>query len=100
MKELGFLEKIEPHLNRVGVSYRSKATIEPYLSKQWFVRMDGFARKMRAAVEEGHTKLIPKHWESTYFHWILTTCATGASVVSYGGVTASPFGITNTIPIR
>lgn len=70
MKELGLLEKIEPHLNRVGVSYRSKATIEPYLSKQWFVRMDGFAKKLRSAVEDERTRLIPKNWENTYFHWI------------------------------
>lgn len=70
LKEKGFLQKTEPHVNRVGVSYRSKAVIEPYMSKQWFVRMDGFAKKMRAAVAEGKTKLIPSHWESTYFHWI------------------------------
>ncbi len=38
MKELGLLVKIEPHRNRVGISYRSKAVIEPYLSKQWFVQ--------------------------------------------------------------
>jgi valyl-tRNA synthetase len=70
MKELGFLEKVEPHIHRVGVSYRSKATIEPFLSKQWFVRMTEFAKHLRAAVEQGKTKLIPSHWESTYFHWI------------------------------
>ena len=44
MQSLGLLEKVEPHLYRVGVSYRSKAVIEPYMSKQWFVRMDGFAK--------------------------------------------------------
>lgn len=70
MKQLGLVEKIEPHLNRVGISYRSKATIEPYMSKQWFVRMDGFAKTLRAAVQEGKTQLIPKNWENTYFHWI------------------------------
>lgn len=70
MKNLGFVEKIEPHVNRVGVSYRSKATIEPYMSKQWFVKMDGFAKKLRTAIQEGKTQLIPKNWENTYFHWI------------------------------
>lgn len=69
LQALGLVEKIEPHLNRVGVSYRSKATIEPYMSKQWFVRMSSFADKMRSAVAEGRTKLIPKNWENTYFHW-------------------------------
>lgn len=70
MKKLGFVEKIDPHVNRVGVSYRSKATIEPYMSKQWFVKMDDFAKKLRAAVQEEKTELIPKNWENTYFHWI------------------------------
>ncbi|MBA3721496.1 MAG: valine--tRNA ligase [Parachlamydiaceae bacterium] len=70
LKELGLLEKIEPHMNRVGISYRSKATIEPYMSKQWFVRMDGFAAKLKDAVNLNKVKLIPAHWESTYFHWI------------------------------
>lgn len=70
MQQKGLLEKIEPHLNRVGVSYRSKAVIEPYLSKQWFIHMDGFAVKLRDAVTSGKVKLIPKNWESTYFHWI------------------------------
>ncbi|WP_039358515.1 valine--tRNA ligase [Candidatus Protochlamydia amoebophila] len=70
MKEKGLLEKVEPHLNRVGISYRSKAIIEPYLSKQWFVKMDGFSKKLREVVQNGQVKLIPSHWESTYFHWI------------------------------
>lgn len=70
MSALGLLEKTEPYVNRVGVSYRSKATIEPYISKQWFVRMSDFSKKMREAVQEGKTQLIPKNWENTYFHWI------------------------------
>lgn len=70
LKKLSLLEKIEPHGHRVGLSYRSKAVIEPYLSKQWFVRMDGFAKKLRKVIEEGEVKLIPSNWESTYYHWI------------------------------
>lgn len=70
MQAKGLVAKIVPHVNRVGVSYRSKATIEPYLSKQWFVRMSHFAPHMRDAVAQGKTKLIPSQWESTYFHWI------------------------------
>jgi len=70
MQALGFVDKIEPHVNRVAVSYRSKAVIEPYMSKQWFVRMTEFAPKMRSAIAEQRTKIIPNNWESTYFHWI------------------------------
>lgn len=70
MKMEGLLEKIEPHVNRVGISYRSKAVIEPYMSKQWFVKMSDFAKKLNGAVAEDRVKLIPKNWENTYFHWI------------------------------
>lgn len=70
MNALGLLVKTEPHVNRVGVSYRSKATIEPYMSKQWFVRMDGFAKKLQAVVRNNKTTLIPQNWENTYFHWV------------------------------
>lgn len=70
MKELGYLEKVEPHMHRVGVSYRSKAIIEPYLSKQWFVKMGGFAKTLRSAVENGKLSLIPSNWANTYYHWI------------------------------
>lgn len=66
---LGLLMKVEPYVHRVGVSYRSKAVIEPYMSKQWFVRMEGFAKKLEEAVQKGHVALIPKVWESVYYHW-------------------------------
>ncbi len=70
MKEIGFLSEIKPHTNRVGLSYRSKAVIEPYLSKQWFVKMAPFKEKLIDAVKSGKVKLVPKSWEKTYFHWI------------------------------
>lgn len=70
MKELGLIEKIEPHKHRVGVSYRSKAIIEPYLSKQWFVRVTDFKEKLISTVKDKKVKLLPEHWENTYYHWI------------------------------
>ena len=70
MKDLGFLAKVEPHTNRVGISYRSKAPIQPLLSKQWFVKTSAFKKELRKLVEEKKVKLIPENWENTYFHWI------------------------------
>lgn len=70
LQKLGLIERIVPHKLRVGVSYRSKAVIEPFLSKQWFVKMSAFKPKLRSAVHDKRVKLIPEHWESTYFHWI------------------------------
>jgi valyl-tRNA synthetase len=70
MQTLGLIDKIEPHVHRVGVSYRSKAVIEPFMSKQWFISISQFSAQMRQIVETGATRLIPAHWESTYYHWI------------------------------
>ncbi len=71
LRDLGSLVvKKEPHKLRVGVSYRSKAVIQPYLSKQWFIKMSYFKEKLISAVRDKRVKLIPPHWETTYFHWI------------------------------
>lgn len=70
LKKINLIEKIDPHVLRVGVSYRSKATIQPYLSKQWFVKMSHFKKQLISAVKEKRVTLIPPHWEQTYFHWI------------------------------
>lgn len=70
MQKLKAVERIDPHRHRVGISYRSKAIVEPYLSKQWFVRMGGFKERLRSLIEKKEVKIIPSNWESTYFHWI------------------------------
>ncbi len=70
LNRLGFLVKQEPHPHRVAISYRSKAVIEPHLSKQWFVNVRDFKEHLIGAVRDKRLKLIPEQWESTYFHWI------------------------------
>ena len=70
MSALDLIEKIEPHTLRVGISYRSKAIIQPYLSKQWFIKMGPFKEKLLDAVRTEKVKIVPKDWEKTYFHWI------------------------------
>lgn len=70
LKEMRLIEKIDRHHHRVGISYRSKAVIEPYLSKQWFIQMEGFRPILRELVESGKSELLPKSWNATYFHWI------------------------------
>jgi len=70
LEQLGLLRAREAVQRRVGVSYRSKATIEPFVSKQWFVRLSAFKQRLREMVEHGEVELIPKGWEATYYHWI------------------------------
>lgn len=71
LKEAGVLIKIEPHLHSVGHSERSDAIVEPYLSLQWFVKMEPLAQK---ALEEqqGPDKVnfVPQRFENTYVRWM------------------------------
>jgi len=66
----GLLERTEEHLNAVGECYRCKTVIEPYMSLQWYVKVEPLAKQAIAAVEEGRTKIIPQQWEKTYFEWM------------------------------
>lgn len=70
LKNQGNLAKVEPHLHRVGVSYRSKAIIEPMLSKQWFVKVSSIKHILRSYVENKEVRLFPAHWDTIYFQWI------------------------------
>jgi len=66
----GFLEKIEPYKSTVPVSQRSKAIVEPLLSRQWFVKMEPLAGPAITAVKEGTVKFHPSRWENEYFRWL------------------------------
>ena len=66
----GLLVKVEPHANRVGISDRSKTPIEPYLSDQWFVRMDELAENAMEAVRSGQVKIHPERYAKSYLDWL------------------------------
>jgi valyl-tRNA synthetase len=66
----GLVEKIEDYQNKVGYSERGGVPIEPYLSEQWFMKMDELAKPALDVVREGKVKFYPAHWEKTYFHWM------------------------------
>jgi len=70
LKEEGLLEKVEPYQHSVGHCYRCRNTVEPYLSKQWFVKVKPLAEQAIAAVERGDTRIIPDTWTKTYFEWM------------------------------
>ena len=70
MRDLNLLEKVEAHKHRVGISYRSKSIIEPFLSKQWFLKMEHFKSDLLSAINDKKIEIIPKEWEKTYKHWI------------------------------
>ncbi len=65
-----FLAGVEAHKMMVPKSGRTGAVVEPMLTDQWFVKMDGFARKGLEVVASGEVKFFPEHWTSTYNHWL------------------------------
>ena len=70
MKKIGILVKIEPYKHNIGTCYRCETTIEPILSKQWFLKMDQLAELAIKAVKSDKVKFHPKRWEKTYFEWL------------------------------
>ena len=66
----GFLVKVEDHDHNVGTCYRCGTTVEPRVSKQWFVKMKTLAGPAIDAVKGGDTRFIPSHFDKTYFHWL------------------------------
>jgi len=67
---LGLVEKIEDYTNNVGYSDRGGVPIEPYLSEQWFMKMDELAKPALEAVQNGKVNFHPEHWSKTYEHWM------------------------------
>lgn len=71
LQELGVLFKIEDHLHSVGHSERSGAVVEPYLSTQWFVKMQPLAdAAIELQTQEGKVNFVPERFEKTYLHWM------------------------------
>ena len=70
LKEIGALIKIEDYTHDVGKCYRCHQTIEPMISKQWFVKMEPLAKPAIEAVKSGKTRFIPERFEKTYFNWL------------------------------
>ncbi|MGG1575336.1 valine--tRNA ligase [Fictibacillus sp. NRS-1165] len=71
LKDAGVLFKIEEHMHSVGHSERSGAVVEPYLSTQWFVKMQPLAEKaIELQKSEEKVNFVPERFEKTYLHWI------------------------------
>ena len=66
----GLLEKIEDHKLMVPRGDRSNAVIEPYLTDQWYVKVEPLAKQAIKAVEDGDIKFVPENWSNTYFEWM------------------------------
>ena len=70
LDEMGLLVKVEDHSHNVGQCQRCGTTVEPIVSKQWFVKMKPLAQPAIDAVKNKETEFVPEHFEKVYFHWL------------------------------
>ena len=70
LEKCGALVKIEPHTHNVGHCYRCHSTVEPIVSKQWFVKMDTLAKPAIEAVRNKSIKFTPKRFTKVYYNWM------------------------------
>ncbi|MDD3296524.1 MAG: valine--tRNA ligase [Candidatus Omnitrophica bacterium] len=70
LKNQDLILKVEPYTNAVSRCYRCDTVVEPYLSRQWFVRMEPLAKPAIKAVRAGKIKFNPKRWEKVYLNWM------------------------------
>ncbi len=69
----GYIKYIEPIKHEVGTCYRCHTSIEPMVSKQWFVRMEPLAKPAVEAVEKGETVFVPERFTKNYMNWMRNT---------------------------
>jgi len=70
LKKKKLLEKVEPYHLALNLCYRCGSEIEPYLSEQWFVKMEPLAKPAIEAVKSGKIRFYPEHWAKVYLHWM------------------------------
>ncbi len=70
LDKLGLLVKTEDHSHNVGQCYRCSTTVEPIVSKQWFVKMKPLAKPAIEAVTSKQTEFVPERFSKTYMNWM------------------------------
>jgi valyl-tRNA synthetase len=70
LEQAGLLARIDKHRHIVPRGDRSGAVLEPYLTDQWYVKVEPLAAPAVAAVRDGRTRFVPENWSRTYFEWM------------------------------
>ncbi|MBE6084105.1 MAG: valine--tRNA ligase [Selenomonas ruminantium] len=70
LEKLGVLVSVEEHEHAVGHCSRCHSTIEPMVSKQWFVKMESLAKPAMEAVKDGRIKFVPERFSKIYLQWL------------------------------
>ncbi len=69
-KKMNLLEKVEDYVVKIPRGDRSGAVVEPYLTDQWYVKIESLAKPAIEAVESGRIRFVPENWSKTYFDWM------------------------------
>ena len=70
IKQMDLLEEIEDYVVKIPRGDRSGAVVEPYLTDQWYVKVESLAKPAIEAVESGRIRFVPENWSKTYFDWM------------------------------
>ncbi|RII34577.1 valine--tRNA ligase [Clostridium chromiireducens] len=70
LEELGLLVKVKDHAHNVGTHDRCGTTVEPIISKQWYVKMEDLAKPAIEVVKNGKTKFVPERFDKIYYNWM------------------------------
>lgn len=70
LEEAGLLVKVKDHAHNVGTHDRCGTTVEPIISKQWYVKMESLAKPAVEVVKNGKTKFVPERFDKIYFNWM------------------------------
>jgi valyl-tRNA synthetase len=70
LEEQGYLVKIKEHVHNVGCHDRCGTTVEPIISRQWYVKMESLAKPAIEAVKEKEIKFVPERFEKIYYNWM------------------------------
>ena len=69
-ESMGLLDQVEDYVVKIPRGDRSHAVVEPYLTDQWYVKIEPLAKPAIAAVESGKIRFVPENWSKTYFEWM------------------------------
>lgn len=70
LEEAGYLVRVEDHAHNVGTHDRCKATVEPMVKQQWFVRMEEMAKPAIEVLKKGDLEFVPERFDKIYLHWL------------------------------
>ena len=70
LSESGVLVSEEAHEHAVGHCSRCHTTVEPLVSKQWFVKMEPLAKPAIEAVQDGRIRFVPERFTKIYINWL------------------------------